>query len=63
MKSLNWRRTDPITTAQIIAGQARGEWVELRHVSKSFGNYQALNDVSFDIYDNEAFTLLGLLFK
>ncbi len=63
MKSLNWRRTDPITTAQIIAGQARGKWVELRHVSKSFGNYQALNDVSFDIYDNEAFTLLGLLFK
>jgi spermidine/putrescine transport system ATP-binding protein len=38
---------------------ARGKAVEVRNVSKSFGTYQALNDVSFDIHDNEFFTLLG----
>jgi spermidine/putrescine transport system ATP-binding protein len=43
--------------AQVTA--SRGKAVELRNVSKSFGTYQALNDVSFDIQDNEFFTLLG----
>ncbi|TIM36257.1 MAG: ATP-binding cassette domain-containing protein, partial [Mesorhizobium sp.] len=33
--------------------------VEIKGVSKVFGTYQALKPVSFDIYDNEFFTLLG----
>ena len=33
--------------------------VEIKGVSKVFGNYEALKPVSFDIYDNEFFTLLG----
>lgn len=33
--------------------------VEIKGVSKVFGTYQALEPVSFDIYDNEFFTLLG----
>jgi spermidine/putrescine transport system ATP-binding protein len=33
--------------------------VEIRGVSKRFGQYQALKAVSFDIYDNEFMTLLG----
>jgi spermidine/putrescine transport system ATP-binding protein len=33
--------------------------VEIKGVSKAFGTYQALKPVSFDIYENEFFTLLG----
>ncbi|WP_210337714.1 ABC transporter ATP-binding protein [Mesorhizobium sp. INR15] len=33
--------------------------VEIKGVSKTFGNYQALKPVTFDIYENEFFTLLG----
>ena len=33
--------------------------VEIKDVSKAFGNFQALKPVSFDIYENEFFTLLG----
>jgi spermidine/putrescine transport system ATP-binding protein len=33
--------------------------VEIRGVSKSFGSYQALKPVTFDIRENEFFTLLG----
>lgn len=33
--------------------------VEIKDVSKAYGAYQALKPVSFDIYDNEFFTLLG----
>ncbi len=37
----------------------RGKAIELHHVSKDFGSFRALESVSFDIYDNEFFTLLG----
>ncbi|MCA0938506.1 ABC transporter ATP-binding protein [Salipiger pacificus] len=37
----------------------RGKAVEVFKVSKSFGNFQALDDVSFTIHENEFFTLLG----
>lgn len=33
--------------------------IEIRGVSKKFGDFQALKEVSFDIDDNEFFTLLG----
>ncbi|PSJ59002.1 ABC transporter ATP-binding protein [Mesorhizobium soli] len=33
--------------------------VEIKGVSKAFGTYQALKPVTFDIYENEFFTLLG----
>jgi spermidine/putrescine transport system ATP-binding protein len=33
--------------------------IEVKSVSKSFGTYQALNSVSFDIGGNEFFTMLG----
>ena len=33
--------------------------IEVKSVSKSFGAYQALNAVSFDIGSNEFFTMLG----
>ncbi|MDQ0327678.1 MULTISPECIES: ABC transporter ATP-binding protein [Phyllobacteriaceae] len=33
--------------------------VEIKGVSKAFGNFQALKPVTFDIYENEFFTLLG----
>ncbi|MBE3639296.1 ABC transporter ATP-binding protein [Mangrovicoccus algicola] len=38
---------------------ARGKAVEVYNVSKSFGTYQALDQVSFTIQENEFFTLLG----
>jgi spermidine/putrescine transport system ATP-binding protein len=37
----------------------QGKAVEIKGVSKIFGNYQALKPVTFDIYENEFFTLLG----
>ncbi|WP_246810168.1 ABC transporter ATP-binding protein [Methyloligella sp. GL2] len=37
----------------------RGKSVEIKAVSKRFGSFEALKTVSFDIYDNEFFTLLG----
>lgn len=37
----------------------RSKAVEIKGVSKKFGSFQALKTVSFDIYDNEFFTLLG----
>ncbi|WP_442772846.1 ABC transporter ATP-binding protein [Paenirhodobacter enshiensis] len=37
----------------------RGKAVEVFKVSKSFGDYQALKEVSFTIHENEFFTLLG----
>src|SRR5262245_49415207 len=33
--------------------------IELSHISKSFGNYQALRDVSLAIQDGELVALLG----
>ena len=39
--------------------ETRKKAVEIRQVSKMFGTFQALETVSFDIYDNEFFTLLG----
>ena len=36
-----------------------GKAVEIKGVSKTFGNFQALKPVTFDIYENEFFTLLG----
>ncbi len=39
--------------------ELRGKAVEVQAVSKSFGTFQALKSVSFDIYDNEFFTMLG----
>ncbi|WP_138469921.1 ABC transporter ATP-binding protein [Poseidonocella sp. HB161398] len=38
---------------------ARGKAVEVYNVSKRFGSYQALDQVSFTIHENEFFTLLG----
>ena len=38
---------------------ARGKAVEVHAVSKNFGTFQALKSVSFDIHDNEFFTMLG----
>ncbi len=37
----------------------RNKAIEVTGVSKSFGNFQALKSVTFDIYDNEFFTMLG----
>ena len=37
----------------------RNKAVEINQVSKKFGTFQALRTVSFDIHDNEFFTLLG----
>ena len=37
----------------------RKKAVEVVNVAKSFGTFQALKGVSFDIYDNEFFTMLG----
>src|SRR6186997_2477066 len=33
--------------------------IELTHISKSFGSYQALRDVSLSIHDGELVALLG----
>ena len=33
--------------------------LEVQHVSKTFGNYQALRDVNLKIEDGELITLLG----
>ena len=37
----------------------RNKAIEVQNVAKSFGSFQALKGVSFDIYDNEFFTMLG----
>jgi len=37
----------------------RNKAIEIKDVSKNFGTFQALKPLSFDIYDNEFFTLLG----
>ena len=37
----------------------RSKAIEVMDVSKMFGSFQALQSVSFDIYDNEFFTMLG----
>ena len=42
-----------------MAETPRGKAIEVVGVSKSFGQFQALDSVTFDIYDNEFFTLLG----
>lgn len=42
-----------------IDGQERGVAVQVRNLSKRFGEVVALDDVSFDIRDGEFFTLLG----
>lgn len=42
-----------------MTADARKKAIELLNVSKSFGAHQALNAVTFDIFDNEFFTLLG----
>jgi spermidine/putrescine transport system ATP-binding protein len=42
-----------------ISRAQQNKAVEIRGVSKAFGNYQALKPVTFDIYENEFFTLLG----
>ncbi|WP_317929520.1 ABC transporter ATP-binding protein [Halioxenophilus sp. WMMB6] len=33
--------------------------IEIKNVSKNYGDYQAINDISFEIFDNEFFTILG----
>ena len=42
-----------------VPSMPRRKAFELRNVSKKFGTFKALADVSFDIYDNEFITLLG----
>ncbi len=42
-----------------MSAETRHKAVELRDVAKSFGTFTALSAVSFDIFDNEFFTLLG----
>ena len=42
-----------------MRNDTRGKAIEVLGVSKKFGMFQALESVSFDIYDNEFFTLLG----
>lgn len=43
-----------------MSGEAHApKAIEVQTVSKSYGTYQALKPVSFDIADNEFFTLLG----
>ncbi len=38
---------------------ARRKAIEVKNVSKMFADFVALSDVSFDIFDNEFFTMLG----
>jgi spermidine/putrescine transport system ATP-binding protein len=38
---------------------SRGKAIEVQGVTKDFGAFRALDGVSFDIHDNEFFTLLG----
>lgn len=33
--------------------------IEIKNISKNFGNFQALKSVSFDVYDGEIVGLLG----
>jgi spermidine/putrescine transport system ATP-binding protein len=42
-----------------LADAAPHKAIEVVDVSKAFGTFQVLKSVSFDIYDNEFFTLLG----
>ena len=42
-----------------MAEALRGKAIEVQAVAKHFGPFTALQSVTFDIYDNEFFTLLG----
>jgi spermidine/putrescine transport system ATP-binding protein len=42
-----------------MAPNERRKAIEVKNVSKTFADFVALSDVSFDIYDNEFFTMLG----
>ncbi len=42
-----------------MSSPAQGKAVEIKGVSKAFGTFQALKPVTFDIFENEFFTLLG----
>jgi len=42
-----------------MTGGERRKAIEVRGVSKEFGSFQALKSVTFDIHDNEFFTMLG----
>jgi len=33
--------------------------IKLKNVTKNFGNFTAVNNISFEIYDNEFFSILG----
>ena len=33
--------------------------IAVRHISKSFGDQKILDDVSFDVYENEFLVILG----
>src|SRR5207247_7178472 len=54
--SMSWREGAEDTTA---AGEQAGWMVELRSVSKFFGEIAALREVSLRVRDGEFFTLLG----
>jgi spermidine/putrescine transport system ATP-binding protein len=43
----------------ILEQNARRKAIEVKNVSKTFADFVALSDVSFDIFDNEFFTMLG----
>jgi iron(III) transport system ATP-binding protein len=42
-----------------IHGGGTGPYLQIKHVGKSFGNFRALEDISFDIHDGEFVCFLG----
>src|ERR1039457_5466695 len=52
------KSAEPATSTPWSAPPARG-YVQIEHVTKSFGDFKAVDDVSLKIYQREIFCLMG----
>jgi ABC-2 type transport system ATP-binding protein len=54
-----FKRTNPDTAAQSRGTKSNGFAIEVDHICKRFGDFTAVNDISFQVKDEEIFGLLG----
>ncbi len=54
-----WTHTRPAMPGTPDAGAADGAFLALEHVTKSFGTFRVVDDVSLEVAEGEVFALLG----